>query len=253
MLLSIPSAELKNQIQSNPKWAELIEGRKFEIEKAELSLMCTPDKIRQINPSGFKDIFLNQTPTLATIKKYHGEEKSIAAICACLISVNDFFGQKSGLDENQIITLSNLIFSEYWYLTLADLKYCIRQGILGRYEEKIYGKATPDVIMRWISLHIDERQGRAAEISKARHEARMMQQKEDFETGEFLPVEGVNREIYVERLKEVREKLDLRILEKKELKAKEMLESEEAIKAQIKDLNEALEVLARLKDENPKS
>lgn len=167
-----------------------------------LSQLSTPEEINGINPKSLSELFESGTPTLATVKKYQGEAKSRAAIEYCLCAVNDFFGYKSGLSDGQLQMLSDLIYSEYYYMTLADLKYCIRQGLLGRYEDKIYGKATPDIIMRWLSVHSCERMNAAGQKSESDHNAKMKQVREDFENGSFESLEAANR------AKQIREALE---------------------------------------------
>lgn len=220
-------SQLSPDVQS--KWVSLQQQGKFEEQKAELSLLSSAECITAINPKSITEIFRTQSPTLATVKKYQGEIKSKAAIGFCLLAVNEFFGAKSGLSDGQIDMLSDLIFSEFYYLTLSDLKYCIRQGLLGRYEEKIYGKATPDVIMRWINAHTEQRASEAEQISYDRHKEKLKEERLALSSG------ILGNEEAIQKIREIRLMLEAKMKAKEKDWAVHYKTVEEYCKASCMD------------------
>lgn len=152
--------------KTESRWVQLQEAGRFDEEKAALSMLHTLEHLADIQPTKWNDVFKHTTPTLATVRLYHGEEKSIAAIQAIFMFLDDFLGEKSGLTEAQNIILSKQIMADYYYLSIADLKLFLKKALDGQYGD-IYGRLNPNVIMGWLRRYVDDRHTIATMKSEA--------------------------------------------------------------------------------------
>lgn len=191
------STELKELTQANPHWVELINSGKFENEKAMLSLLHDSETIVSINPVSVQDALSAKVPTLSTLKKYQGEEVTKAVINSCLIAVNEFFGEKSGLTNSQIEMVSEMLYEDYHYMNIAEIKLCVKNGIKGKYE-KVYGKIAPNDLMGWFNSYCNERMEAAAKNSISNHGKLKKEEKESKITDEYA----------LQQIKNIREALE---------------------------------------------
>lgn len=191
------STELRELTQANPHWVELINSGKFENEKAMLSLRHDSETIVNLNPVSVQDALNAKVPTLSTLKKYQGEEVTKAVINSCLIAVNEFFGEKSGLTDSQIEMVSEMLYEDYHYMNVAEIKLCVKNGIKGRYE-KVYGKIAPNDLMGWFASYCNERMNEAAKKSVSDHGKRKKEENESKVTDEYA----------LQQIKAIREALE---------------------------------------------
>jgi len=145
----------------------LVENGQFEAEKALLALEASRKEI--IVSSSWKtidDVFSKPTATLSTVKKYKGEETMKAVIEALIISTAAAVNVGKGLKEAQIEMAVDLIFSEYYWLTVADLKVCFRNAIMGKYGQ-MYDRMDVAMIMDWLNQYSEERAAHSIAISQS--------------------------------------------------------------------------------------
>jgi len=70
------------------------------------------------------------------------------------------------MTNRQIGMLAGTIFSEYYYLTIADFKVCFRNGILGYYG-KLFDRFDIMIVLDWIETYLQERAGVSVSISES--------------------------------------------------------------------------------------
>ncbi len=163
MNLSAPLQTSLTDLIAEHNWQPLVNAGTFEEEKALLSLDATKKEYLDNLPHrNIQDIALMPTATLATIKKYRDETKMIAAVCAVLVEASEMLNLGRPMSDYQIKETAKLIFSEYYFLTIADLKVCFRDGIKGRYGQ-VFDRLDVAVIFGWLNVYAEERAAYFAE------------------------------------------------------------------------------------------
>lgn len=144
-------------IQKESLWQELIDAGKFEKEKALLSAEAIKKEvIASDSHKSIPEVFQNPTASLATIRKYQGEDKMLAVLASLISGVADQLNIGRSLSEIQLVHAAKLIVSEYWYLTIADFKVCFRSALLGKYG-KVFDRLDAMILLEWIREYMNER------------------------------------------------------------------------------------------------
>jgi len=143
-------------IHNNEKWTELVKAGKFEEKKALLSMKIKSTDLQKVNPKSIQEVFENETPTLATVKKYQGEIDMNATLHYLIYWVRDSLSVGKSLTDKQIAIAGELIFDDYYYLTIADFKLCFKKGIKGEYG-KLYDRIDTQILYEWVSAYANER------------------------------------------------------------------------------------------------
>jgi len=97
-----------------------------------------------------------ETPSISTLKKHHGEEKVIAYLFLWILDLNMALGVKNTMSEPQINECAFFIIEDYYYLKIADFKLFftnIKKGKLGILYESL---STPK-ILEWLEKYVIER------------------------------------------------------------------------------------------------
>lgn len=139
---------------------------KFEEEKALLSVQWSDEKkIKEVGISkSVTDCIKTESATLATVKKYQGEVILNAAIHSLLYDLKNFFSVGNGMNDRQIELLAQLIFKEYYFLTILDLKFCFERAMVGDFG-KLYNRLDGGIIMGWIAEFSEQKQSKAEELN----------------------------------------------------------------------------------------
>ncbi len=102
----------------------IVQSGCFEVTKAiqafEIAPMIATD--RKIKPVTWDQAAALNSPSLATLVKYKGEEKAEALIYMMTFSFAKKFGRRNDLDESQIKELAADIVVQYRNISIADLK-----------------------------------------------------------------------------------------------------------------------------------
>lgn len=163
-------------------WGALVEAGKFEELKATLSLEATKtDFLNMPTHRSITDVFSKPTATLATVKKYRGEVKLQAVVEHLLKSAAKFVNVGKGMNEWQIAETARMIASEYYYLTVADLKVCFRNGISGKYGQ-LFDRLDGQIVLNWLITYDAERT-QFAEMESTKH----MKAKAEGEKATYAP------------------------------------------------------------------
>jgi hypothetical protein len=143
-------------IENNKHWQQLVERGFFDEEKAKLSLMINPQFISRLNPVGFPEVFKADTPTLATIKKYRGNEIQFTTVLVLVHELRDCFNFKNNLTDQQCFFIANTLIEDWHHLTLADIKLCFKNGVKGLYGP-LFQNIDITTIYEWIGKYFEER------------------------------------------------------------------------------------------------
>lgn len=133
-----------------------------------LSLEATKvDFLKSPTHKTIEEVFLNPTATLSTVKKYRGEAKVQAIIEHLIKSAAKFLNVGRGINEFQIAETARMIYDEYYYFTVADLKVCFRNGVSGKFGQ-LYDRLDGMVILDWFDQYAGQR-SQIAERESTKH------------------------------------------------------------------------------------
>lgn len=130
-----------------------------------LSLAALPENRLAVNPSTIQDCF-EGTPTLATVKKYQGQEVAIDTLADYMAQTSLLLNVGSNMRPDQMRAAAEMLLQDRYWLTLADYKLLLRMGVTGQFG-KIYERLDVGVIYEWVSLY-EERRAEVAEREQLR-------------------------------------------------------------------------------------
>jgi hypothetical protein len=87
-------------------------------------------------------------PTLATVRKYHDEAVALGSICEIIAEASALLSVGKSIQSHQITFLAREILREYYYLTIAEIRFCMEQGVRGEYGQ-IYDRLDASVVAEW--------------------------------------------------------------------------------------------------------
>lgn len=94
--------------------------------------------------------------TLAKINKTYGREFVESYIQMWIININEFLNYSRMMSENQIIETSMLVYDEYYFLNIAEIKMIftdVKKGLYGNLYEGIDGLK----ILSWFKKYYEKR------------------------------------------------------------------------------------------------
>lgn len=95
-------------------------------------------------------------PTLATVRKYHDESVALGSICEIIAEASALLSVGKSIQSHQITFLAREILREYYYLTIAEIRFCMEQGVRGEYGQ-IYDRMDASVVAEWFVKYTDNR------------------------------------------------------------------------------------------------
>lgn len=93
-------------------------------------------------------------PVLSEIKKNLGEAGVRAIIVLAISEVVLFFNVGKNMNAPQIALTTDLIIEEFWYLTVEEIKHCLRKAMR---TAKVYDRLDGNIILGWIREYDYER------------------------------------------------------------------------------------------------
>ena len=132
----------------------------YQPEKAMLALKdCnTPAKCLQ-----------STTPTLAEIRKEHGENKTLTAVEAWIVDTSDFMNVSRPMNPKQIRQTAILVLSDFYYFKVADINLVFTRAKKGQFGE-LYGSLDGTKIYSWFDKYDCERSGEAYNEALRKHD-----------------------------------------------------------------------------------
>ena len=109
-------------------------------------------------------------PTLATVRKYQEEQTALDAIVEIISFAAALVNTERNLTPMQVEYIAAEIMEQYFYLTLGDIRFLMKQGIAGKYGE-IYGRLDVPVVMGWVEKYADDRANHAETRSAQVHKS----------------------------------------------------------------------------------
>lgn len=137
-------------------WQSLIASGRFDENKALLCLEATRGEyLKQLKPATVEDAICIESPALSSLKLYRGEIKLNALIHSILYQIKDFFSVGRQMTDTQIEILCDLIFQDYYWLTVAEFK-CFARKCMSAHFGPAYDRMDGDTIMQWLSKFSSE-------------------------------------------------------------------------------------------------
>lgn len=135
-------------MQTQERWTSLQASNKFEVTKAQSSLLALPSNLHRVRPAKMEQAMSSVFPTLATVRKYHDESVALGSICEIIAESAALISVGKGIQSHQITFLARDILREYYYLTIAEIRFCMEQGVRGEYGQ-IYDRMDASVVAEW--------------------------------------------------------------------------------------------------------
>lgn len=127
-----------------------------------------PQNLALVKPATMDEAMSGNTPTMATVRKYQGSEMAMGAVVTIIAEGAALLNIGKNLQAHQIEYLAEEIAREYYWLTLADLRYMMKQGIAGKYGE-IYDRLDVQVVLGWLTKYVETRMEIAESKSQQKH------------------------------------------------------------------------------------
>lgn len=153
--------------QTREKWTMLLAKNQFEEAKAQSSLLALPENLHRVKPAKIEQAMSDVFPTLATVRKYHDEAAALAAVCEIIAQAAAQLSIGRNIQPHQIRFVAEEVLREYYYLTIAEIRFCIEQGIRGNYGV-IYDRLDTAVISDWLEKYLLERTETAERLTAQR-------------------------------------------------------------------------------------
>lgn len=112
---------------------------------------------------------LAKTPIIGELAKRYGIEKIEAYIKIWIIELNEIINAKRHLTEVQIDEIAYQIVSNYRNISIADINIIFGKAKRGEYGA-LYETLSIDKILSWFADYFEQRQNKAGEISRRKHD-----------------------------------------------------------------------------------
>lgn len=148
----------------------LITAGKFEIEKFEkVNAFNWSEKFPLMNVKNIEHSLELETPSIASIRKYKGDEMSIAFLVKMLEEIEMFFNVTNSMNDMQRLMTAKILFKKFYFLSVADFRLCLINAYSGKYG-KIFNRIDGAVVVSWFDAYVDERHQVAQYISQQRND-----------------------------------------------------------------------------------
>ena len=118
----------------------------------------------------------SKTPSLVKINKVLGNREVVKAIAVMIINTTEFLNVPK-LTDVQIKMTAEFIYEEFYFLNVADLHLCFKNGMKGKYGE-LYNRIDGQIIIRWLKEYENERIEFAENRSYQKHSSLTSHEKE---------------------------------------------------------------------------
>ncbi len=156
-------------------WQGLQQAGKFEQDKADLSMLAMPEILPKIKPANIEDAMSDKTPTIATARKYQGEEVAKYAVVEIVSQAAALLSISRNLQTHQVEFLADEILRDWYWLTLAEIRFFMLEGVRGKYGA-IYDRLDVNVVLDWLAQYSEQR---TAIAEKMQREKRIEQEAGD--------------------------------------------------------------------------
>ena len=234
----------------NSHWQGLITSNKFDIEQASKVLAADWTKaVESMNyPATIDNALSIHAPSLAVYRKYNNEAEAVTLISRLIIWTLKMLNVQKSQNDFQVTMTAKMILTDYYFLSVSELKYCFVRGIHGDYGQ-LYAKVDAMDLLKWLKEYSEHRSVYLVQRNQTKSKSEKQELKNvDFNPAFFQKVkETVQRMENRQKQKELSRKLSLlqsRIdFSKRRLQSFEDYKATESITAE--QLEEVTELISK--------
>lgn len=126
----------------------------FEQDKCELAQHSLNSNLP--TPRTVKDAVSSDVATLATIRKYMGEESAKDVLIETIGFASGLLNIGKNLQPHQIDFLADEILREWYWLKISEMKFVMLEGVRGNYGE-LYDCLDFRTVMQWLAKYDEQR------------------------------------------------------------------------------------------------
>ena len=143
---------------SKPKWQELIATRKFNIEQVAKMVSADWDNFAESQnyPATIENAIAVPAPSLAVYKKYEDESATLSVIAKMILWTLKMLNVQKSQNDFQVLMTAKMILSDYYFLSLTEIKYCFVRGIHGDFGQ-LYAKVDAMDLLKWLKEYSEAR------------------------------------------------------------------------------------------------
>lgn len=138
------------------RWSAIKESGQFEQDKAELAKFSVLENSRLPAARTAKDALNSDIATVATVKKYFGEETAKDALIETIAFAAGLLNIGKNLQPHQIEFLADEILKDWYWLKLSEIKFVMMEGVRGNYGQ-IYDCLDFRTVIEWLSKYDETR------------------------------------------------------------------------------------------------
>ena len=145
--------------------------KKEIIQSSKKSSLKLQNKDKPFTPStvGMREIIEGKSSmTLQALRREQNYKSARVFVTVWVVKLQETLEVKKKMGDDSILTASDLILEDYYYLTGADLKLLFKRIVMGHYGV-MYESLTIDKLMTYFSLYAKERWTEAERISLENH------------------------------------------------------------------------------------
>jgi hypothetical protein len=144
----------------------LREIKSFSETKAIQAYSVTGELIRETLPKSLTEILTtDETCTVATLRKYRGEDVALGFLRNEMKKLASFFSVGKGISEAGIARLAQLLFDKYHYFKIADWRFFAKRALSCDFG-KAYDRFDAPTVMGWAEVYANDRMIQAATIAQ---------------------------------------------------------------------------------------
>lgn len=157
--------------------------------------MALPQNLGAIQVRTIEQAVNGETPTLSTVRKYHGEAIARNAIIETIAFAAGLLNIGKNLQSHQIGFLADEILRDWYWLKIGELKFIMEQGIRGAYGE-LYDRLDFNTVLEWISA-FDAARTEIVERSSQRAETEADLSERKNSNGKEVPMPDFVKELAI--------------------------------------------------------
>lgn len=121
-----------------------------------MALLSIGKNAKSISPRTVKEALTVEVATLATIRKYMGDETTKDALIETIAYAAGLLNIGKNLQPHQIEFLADEILRDWYWLKLSEIKFVMMEGVRGNYGQ-IYDCLDFRTVMEWLGKYDEQR------------------------------------------------------------------------------------------------
>ena len=171
------SLKITYQDEYEARLQKLVDQKTFNLQQATNTLSFGIENIKRIKINRIDESINSSTPSLAAFRKYHGSQRTYAALMWQLMKFSKYMEVGKGMDDEKIEFTAELIMDDYYHLKFTDVYLCLKMGIGGKFGMS-YDRMDVQTVMIWFEKYNVKRL-EAAEAERLRERKKAQKEQED--------------------------------------------------------------------------